>query len=168
MKKTNLPIILLVMLLVNGCTSSPTPLSQGELPVAESTLESTPGSTATTAFDVSGVNCVFATLQPATVKGELLNSSGTDSQTTTLSIAADTNIRIYWDQNASQSFELVIVRTDATTNSETGNKQTIETYLGPSSGCSDTILPKGEYQVIVTTSGGAWNVVIQEVTTKNE
>jgi hypothetical protein len=167
MRRMIFPAIFLMILVIGSCSPSPTAMPQEELPVAETTMEATPGPTATIAFDVNSIACVFATLQPATVKGELFNNAGTESQTATLAVAADTTIRIYWEQNAGKSFELAIVRADTAATGETGNKQTIETYLGPSSGCSDTKLPKGEYQVVVTTSGGAWNVVIQEIETNN-
>jgi hypothetical protein len=147
-----------------ACACSPKAAPQGAVLIqtAESTApvkQAVSGS----ALDASKADCFFATIQPASVTEALVHTSGSGAAAEPFTLKTDASVRVSWDQNSSSNFELTIVNLDPAMSNDPARELMIESFIGPSAGCSDIKLAKGEYQIATNENDGSWDVLVQVI-----
>ncbi len=147
-KKTILLCFLLLSLLIlAGCTSATkTPIVSTSTPLSTETQ--------TSPQTLQEIDCVFETVTTATVESEVISTSGSAPANQPFSLATSTDLRIYWTHSTQDNFDLSIVNLDPALADSVEKTITLETYVGPSSGCVDTSLKTGNYQIVVNQPNG--------------
>ena len=149
--------VLFAILLLTGCTGAAKPVSK-DVTVA-------PASTATQVLSqtIKEINCAFDTASPATVLSEEMNISGTAPANQKFSLDSTTILRVYWTQSTKDNFDLSLVNLDPSLENSIERTITLEAYIGASSGCVDTNLNAGNYQVVVGKVDGPWKVWVEKI-----
>lgn len=155
MKKVLMLVLMssVLLLMVSACNSTVNPIDN-ETPTAEAINPE---------ISIENVECMFESISPAEVVREIVVVTGDSPKIGNFSLTNETAVRIYWNQESKENFSLSTTNLDPKLLDNPERKTTYETIVGPSSGCSDTLLSAGEYEVNVEDSVGPWIVVIQEI-----
>jgi uncharacterized protein YcfL len=156
-KSLLLCFILLTLLVLAGCSSTT------ETPVNTPTALSAGTETAVSPQTFEQIDCALATISSVTILGEKLTNSGNAPAHQNFSVDKDTNYRVYWTQSTKDNFDLSFVNQDPTIKDDVEKTTTLESFVGPSSGCVDAPLSAGNYQLVVENANGPWQVWVEEI-----
>jgi hypothetical protein len=148
---------LLLPIVLASCAEKVTPV------VGDSTATPVSTETKISLQTINDIDCVFDSVAPANVISELINVSGTAPIQQKFSLDGTTDIRVYWAQSAQDNFDLSIVNLDPAVENNFDKTITLESFIGPSSGCVDTTLNAGNYQIVVNEVKGSWQVWAEKI-----
>lgn len=112
---------------------------------------------------LTDIDCVFDKLAPASISNEIYAGSGNGSGAQPFSLNSTTNLRVYWTQSTKDTFGLSIVNLDPSLAGKIEKTTTLESFVGPSSGCVDTTLGEGDYQLVISETEGSWKVWVEAI-----
>ena len=99
---------------------------------------------------------------PTAATGEILRVSGNGPQGgIPLKLAADTRIRINWQETHTTAFTFTITNQDPKAANTQNGKITIDNTIGPASSYVDYLFASGDYIVAVEQSDGPWEIWIK-------
>ena len=147
----------IVPLILTSCAGNSTPQSTGVPPSTE---------TQTAPQTMQNIDCVFETVSPADIASEVLSFSGNTAGKQQFTLTATTNLRVYWTQSTQDNFDLSILNQDPALANSIEKTTTLESYVGPSSGCVDASLNAGNYQINVNENAGSWKVWVETINYK--
>ncbi len=148
-------LFILLIFALTACAPAASPEADGEPLVREATR--TPGGPTLTPIS-------FIPPDAAPAQGrELLRFEGSGAGEQTLTLVAETTLRLHWQNFDEGLFQVFVMNTD--TQAPPEYKQiSMALAAAPSIGYTEYTFIPGEYQVKVQTESGAWVVWLEEVT----
>ena len=161
-KQIHFILLFLVFLLCTaGCSSTPGSTGMDDDPtvIPFPTMD-----VAATPMPLPEAECPFEVLLPATITGELMRISGTGKFTSDpFQLSETTTLRVHWIQSSQVDFSLAVINKDPAFEYSSYGKVNFEMTMGPSASCGDYEFIPGEYQVLVETADGPWQIWVEIV-----
>ena len=150
-------LLFVSLFLIAGCTrATVTPVNTVMSVPVETSTQSLPQT-------MNQIDCAFQTVTPADVKSEIVQANGSAPLDQQFSVENDTDVRIFWTQSTQDNFDLALVNQDPALANSVEKTTTLESYVGASSGCVDTSLKAGNYQISVIQANGPWKVWVEAI-----
>jgi len=131
--------------------------------VNKPTITPTAANVQATQQPFKAIDCALDSISPVKILGEKLNIAWNTKASQAFSTDKEANFRVFWTQSTQDYFDLTIDNQDPSLKNSVEKTTTLESSVGPSSGCVDVDLTAGNYQMVVKNSAGSWQIWMEEI-----